>query len=78
MKCFEVHQKLNTPCDEQECRQWIKYKEDCNCVLIAVEKNNNKGMTLREIADRIGVSFVRIKQIEDKVLQKLKKTKIDE
>ena len=28
-------------------------------------------MTLREVADRIGVSFVRIKQIEDKALKKI-------
>ena len=28
-------------------------------------------MTLREVADRLGVSFVRIKQIEEKALNKL-------
>ena len=53
------------------CRQWINYEEDKNCTLIAVEKNGN--MTLREVADRLGVSFVRVKQIEDKLLKKLSK-----
>tara|TARA_B100000287_G_scaffold373736_1_gene373093 strand:- start:566 stop:706 length:141 start_codon:yes stop_codon:yes gene_type:complete len=28
-------------------------------------------LTLREVADRLGVSFVRIKQIEDKALKKI-------
>ena len=31
-------------------------------------------MTLRQVAERIGVSFVRIKQIEDKIFEKLKET----
>lgn len=58
-------------CKNKECRQWIDYKDDHNCTLIAVEKHGN--MTLREISDRLGVSFVRIKQIEDKLVQKLSK-----
>tara|TARA_Y100000034_G_C6735449_1_gene326101 strand:+ start:472 stop:627 length:156 start_codon:yes stop_codon:yes gene_type:complete len=40
-----------------------------NCALIAVEKNG--AMTLREIADRLEISFVRVKQIQDKALLKL-------
>ena len=28
MKCFEVHQKLNIPCDKEKCREWIKYEEE--------------------------------------------------
>tara|TARA_Y100000034_G_C6902501_1_gene417706 strand:+ start:121 stop:282 length:162 start_codon:yes stop_codon:yes gene_type:complete len=39
------------------------YEEDLNCSLISIEKNG--AMTLREIADRLGVTYVRIKQIED-------------
>ena len=35
----------------------------------AVEKNGS--MTLREVADRMNVSFVRIKQIQDKALEKM-------
>ena len=45
--------------------------EDLNCVLEAVKKNNNSGLTLREVADRLGVSFVRIKQIESAAIKKL-------
>lgn len=56
-------------CPIKKCKYWIKYKDDLNCVLIAVEKNG--AMTLRETADRMGISFVRVKQIQDKVLRKM-------
>ena len=29
-------------------------------------------MTLREVGDRLGLSYVRVKQIEDKLLKKIK------
>jgi hypothetical protein len=77
MNCFDLHQKLKLPCDKRECRQWIEFKQDCNCVLIAIENNGDKSMTLRQVGDRIGVSFVRVKQIEDKILKKLKKKNSD-
>jgi len=36
-------------------------------------------MTLRETSERLGVSFVRVKQIQDKALQKLlKKAEFEE
>ena len=54
-------------CPIEDCKYWIDYKEDLNCSLIAIEKNGT--MTLREIADRLGLSFVRIKQIQDKALK---------
>ena len=70
-QCAEECQLKKKCCKKEECRYWIDYKEDLNCSLIAVEKNGN--MTLREVADRLHVSFVRIKQIEDKALKKLMK-----
>ena len=39
-----------------------------NCSLIAVEKHGT--MTLREVSDRMGITFVRVKQIQDKSLKK--------
>ena len=42
------------------------FKKDLNCTIIAIANNNEEPMTLREVAERIGVSFVRIKQIEDR------------
>jgi len=62
----------NNQCSEENCRMWIEYKEDLNCTLIAV--HNNKGsMSLEEVSKRFGLSIVRIKQIQDKALQKLRK-----
>ena len=59
----------NHKCPLKECKHWIDYKEDLNCVLIAVEKNGP--MSLREVADRLDISFVRVKQIQDQALVKM-------
>ena len=66
-KCLE----LGVSCPVKDCRDWIDYKDDSNCASIAIARNGN--MTLREIADRLHVSFVRVKQIEDKTLEKLQR-----
>ncbi len=61
-------------CRNAECKHWIDYKDEYNCTLVSIYENGR--MTLRQVADRIGVSFARIKQIETKALQKLKKNPI--
>jgi len=66
-KCLE----LDVTCPVQDCRSWIDYEEDNNCVLIAVDRHGE--MSLREVGNRLGLSFVRIKQIEDKLKDKLSK-----
>ena len=71
MKCYKQCQTEGQSCDQTECRLWIDYDEDLNCTMVAVNKHPEGNMTLREGADRIGVSFVRIKQIEEKALNKL-------
>jgi hypothetical protein len=73
MKCHEICQNTDNACTYKDCRQWIDYEEDLNCTLVAVDKHGN--MTLREIGKRLSLSFVRIKQIQDKALFKLQ-TKI--
>ena len=70
MKCIRKT-KEGRPCKEKGCRYWIDYEEDSNCSLITVDKHGR--ITLREVAERLGVSYVRIKQIEDKAILKLKK-----
>ena len=75
MKCLKNLKKSKSSCKEKGCRQWIDYDDDLNCTLIAIRKKNYKPMTLRETGERLGVSFVRIKQIEDELLKKLAKTK---
>ena len=71
MKCYKECESANECCKEKECRLWIDYKEDLNCTMVAVNDHPDNYMTLREVADRLGVSFVRIKQIEEKALNKL-------
>lgn len=58
-------------CSEENCRCWIDYPEDDNCMYVSIEKNG--AMTLDEISKRIGVSLVRVSQIEKQALKKLSK-----
>jgi len=59
----------NKPCEECECRMWLDYESDLNCTLIAVDKHGP--LNLRQIGERLGISFVRVKQIQDVALNKL-------
>jgi hypothetical protein len=68
-KCLETCRALRTSCPVDECRYWIDYEKDLNCTFESIKKNDN--MTLRQVAERLGVSFVRIKQIEDKTIKKI-------
>tara|TARA_R110002012_G_C11399500_1_gene585556 strand:+ start:204 stop:434 length:231 start_codon:yes stop_codon:yes gene_type:complete len=70
MECIR-EKKKNSPCAECNCRHWINYKKDNNCCLISVDKHGR--LTLREVAERLGVSYVRIKQIQDKAISKISK-----
>ena len=58
-------------CQNNGCRYWIDYPEDLNCVFTAVEKHGP--MTLEETAKRLGLSLVRISQIEKNTLNRLSK-----
>ena len=67
--CADVCMKSGQKCSNKDCRQWLDFEEDMNCTLVAVRKNGK--MSLREVAERLGVSFVRVKQIQDKAVEKL-------
>jgi hypothetical protein len=68
--CVEACKTLEESCPNTDCRNWMDYPEDLNCIQVCVEKNGP--LTLREVSKRLGCSFVRVKQIEDSVLEKLK------
>ena len=72
-ECAKRCEELYTSCPCKDCRLWIDYSEDLNCTLHAVKNNHTGELTLREVADRIGVSFVRIKQIQDQAVKKVEK-----
>ena len=63
-------------CQNRECRLHLEFEEDLNCTIIAAQKHGP--MTLQEIARRHNLSTVRIKQIVDATLLKLKKTLLKE
>lgn len=58
-------------CSPENCRCWIDYPEDNNCAFVAIEKHG--AMTLEETAKRLGISLVRVSQIEKQALKKLSK-----
>ena len=58
-------------CKEKDCRMWINYKNDLNCSHVSIYKH--KEMTLSEVAERLELSIVRVKQIQDVALRKFKK-----
>ncbi len=65
---------MNKPeegCSPETCRYWIDYPEDNNCALIAIKKHG--AMTLEEVSKRLGISLVRVSQIEKQALAKLAK-----
>ena len=56
---------------KEDCKMWIDYPEDNNCTLNSIQKHGP--MTLAEVSKRLGVSIVRISQIEKAALKKLSK-----
>ena len=70
-KCFDIHEECDVPCEEKDCRQWIEYEKDLNCTIVCA--NRNGPLTLHEAAERLGVSFVRVKQNQDAALRRLSK-----
>jgi arginine decarboxylase-like protein len=66
-KCID----LNQECHISDCKHWIKFSNDHNCTLVAIY--NNGPMTLRQVAERVQLSFARVKQIETKAFEKIKK-----
>jgi predicted XRE-type DNA-binding protein len=71
--CFEVHEKWKLPCDQEKCKNWMNYGEDLNCAVVCARKHDN-GLSLREVAERMGVSFPRVSQIEHAAFKKLNAT----
>ena len=71
LRCSRKCMELKTSCPVTECRHWLDYEDDYNCTLIAIYEHGP--MTLREIAERLHLSFARIKQIETKAIAKIKK-----
>ena len=66
MACLENE----VSCPVSECNYWIPYEKENNCSLISIYKNG--AMTLQQVGDRLGISLVRVCQIEKQIKKKLK------
>ncbi len=71
LDCSRLCLKHKLSCKDTQCRLWIDYEEEQNCSLISIYENGR--MTLRQVADRLGISFARVKQIETQAMNKIKK-----
>ena len=71
MKCYTKCQKEKKCCEVKECRLWMDYPQDLNCVEITVQKEDH--LTLKKIGERLKLTPSRIKQIENKALAKVSK-----
>jgi len=71
--CARSCLKDNACCTQANCRYWIDYTNEQNCSLISIYLNG--AMTLKQVGERLGLSLVRIKQIESETLKKIKKKK---
>lgn len=71
--CLQACKNLKVSCPNEDCRNWINYEKEYNCLLYTIEmaESNNRELTLRDVAERLGCSFVRVKQIEDEAIKKL-------
>ena len=69
--CMEECRKDKNPCKRENCRYWMSFSDDLNCSLIAAEDHGP--MTLEDISKRMGLTLVRVKQIQDEALTKMKK-----
>ena len=71
LECSRKCVELQINCPHNDCKHWIDFPKENNCSLISI--NHNGSMTLRQIAERLHLSFARIKQIETKALNKIRK-----
>lgn len=67
--CFSLHEKYNVICQRKICKNWIKYTEGKNCVIIS-SKSGPK--TLQEIGKIYNLTRMRICQIEKNIYEKIK------
>ena len=74
--CAEECFKEKNSCEQRSCRLWIEHGDDLNCTQIAIKQNGS--MTLKEVGMRLGISYVRVTQIEKEALKKLEKNRFKE
>lgn len=74
--CAQQCLKDKECCEAEKCRFNINFEREYNCCLISIYLNGP--LSLRQVAEREGISFSRVKQIENQTLFKLKKNNSEE
>ena len=67
--CFERNRRTSNQCRRRDCRHWIAHSGGLNCTLIAAASGP---MTLQPIGEIIGVTRMRVCQLEKKILDEIK------
>tara|TARA_Y100000004_G_C8629479_1_gene292294 strand:- start:178 stop:462 length:285 start_codon:yes stop_codon:yes gene_type:complete len=74
-ECAERCKQKNVSCPNGDCRMWIDFEEENNCCLISIQekqiKSAGKSLTLHEVGDRLGINYLKVRQIEIAALKKL-------
>jgi Zn-finger protein len=68
MKCYQLHETNKIACQNKSCRLWMNHKDGQNCTIISSKKGP---FSLQEIGDIMGVTRMRICQMEKRIIQKL-------
>jgi len=74
-ECAEICENKNVSCPNKECRMWIDHEQEKNCCLISIKekqiKSAGKSLTLHETGERLGINYLKVRQIEMAALRKL-------
>ena len=74
-ECAQQCNSLNVSCPNRSCRMWIDYEKEKNCCLISIDEKtkdgSTKGLTLHEVADRLQINYLKVRQIEINAIRKL-------
>lgn len=69
MECSKFIQEHDKCCSNSDCRYHLNAEEDKNCLFISVEENGTQN--LRQISSKLGISYVRVYQIEQAAMNKI-------
>jgi hypothetical protein len=70
-RCFETCRDQSLTCTKRSCRYWLKgQKEHQNCTLIAA---GNGPWTLQKVGEFVGLTRMRVCQIEKSAISKIEK-----
>tara|TARA_Y100000592_G_scaffold99069_1_gene173928 strand:- start:1906 stop:2169 length:264 start_codon:yes stop_codon:yes gene_type:complete len=69
-ECSKRCKELGVGCPVTDCKMWIDYPEEKNCCLISID-DKEKGLTLHEVAERLKINYLKVRQIEIRALKRL-------